>query len=47
MIERYEVQDISNIWNEEEKFFQYLLVEKALLFALKKKSPYGRSHKQT
>ena len=39
MIDRYEVKEISDIWGEEEKFFQYLLVEKALLSSLKNDYP--------
>jgi len=39
VIDRYNVKDISKIWNEEEKFSNYLLVEKALLFSLKSEHP--------
>ena len=39
MIDRYDVEEISSIWRDENKFSKYLIVEKALLHGLKDDYP--------
>ena len=47
MISRYEVKEISHIWNEDEKFKYYLEVEVAHLMTLEKEGivPIGTTEK--